>query len=429
MSDELENVLDTGYRPRKPQKLIHQSVKNNRFNVVVAHRRMGKTVSAINQLIHSALKCDKKNPRFAYVAPTYSQAKRIAWEYLLEYTRPLGGVANVAELRVDFMGRRINLYGADNPDSLRGIYLDGIVIDEIGDVSPNLFTEVVRPALADRIGYALFIGTPKGANHFKELRDRADSGKQKEWKLLEFKASQTNLLDANELLSAKQEMGDSKYEQEFECSFDSPIVGSYYGEIIASIDKQNHIRSIPHDELCKCYTAWDLGMSDSTSIWVVQTIGGEVRVLDYYEDHGKSLDDYVGWIKDNGYEGYEHILPHDVVVRELGTGKSRQELLESAGLEITIAPKLPVEDGIQAVRRMLPNTFFNEDTTKYGLECLRNYRRQFNDKLNVYIEKPLHDWSSHAADAFRYLAVGMDTLAVKSDWSKPLASTYKEQYT
>jgi phage terminase large subunit len=155
MSDELENVLDTGYRPREPQKLIHQSVKNNRFNVVVAHRRMGKTVSAINQLIHSALQCDKKNPRFAYVAPTYSQAKRVAWEYLLEYTRPLGGVANVAELRVDFMGRRINLYGADNPDSLRGIYLDGIVIDEIGDVSPNLFTEVVRPALADRIGYAL----------------------------------------------------------------------------------------------------------------------------------------------------------------------------------------------------------------------------------------------------------------------------------
>ena len=122
MSQELnEEVLDTGYRPREPQKLIHKAVKDNRFTVVVAHRRMGKTVSAINQLVHSALLCDKDNPRFAYIAPTYAQCKRIAWDYLLQYTRPLGAVANIAELRVDFMGRRISLYGADNPDSLRGI--------------------------------------------------------------------------------------------------------------------------------------------------------------------------------------------------------------------------------------------------------------------------------------------------------------------
>lgn len=425
MSDD---TIDTGYRPRIPQKEIHQAVQKNRFTVVVAHRRMGKTVSAINQLIHSALKCTNKNPRFAYVAPTYSQAKRIAWEYLRDYTRPLGGTANVSELRVDFMGRRISLYGADNPDSLRGIYLDGVIIDEIGDVSPGLFTEVLRPALADRIGYAMFIGTPKGANHFKELRDRADSTDNPNWTLLEYKASETGLIDDNELSDAKREMGDNKYAQEFECSFDSPIVGSYFGEIFADLEKKNHIREIPHDSLCKGWTAWDLGMSDSTSIWVAQTIGGEIRVLDYYENHGKSLDHYVDWIRDNGYIDYEHILPHDVVVRELGTGKSRQESLSDAGLDITICPKLPVDDGINAVRRTLPQCFFNEDTTKYGIECLRNYRRQYNDKLSVYLEKPLHDWSSHAADAFRYFCVGVDTSNNRSNWSKPLDTQYQNQF-
>jgi hypothetical protein len=158
---------------------------------------MGKTVSAINQLIHSSLLCEKPNPRFAYIAPTYSQCKRIAWDYLLNYTRPLGAIANIAELRVDFMGRRISLYGADSPDSLRGIYLDGVVIDEIGDVNPSIFSEVVRPALSDRLGWAMFIGTPKGNNHFKDLRDRADKADD-QWKLLEFKASQTQLLNANE---------------------------------------------------------------------------------------------------------------------------------------------------------------------------------------------------------------------------------------
>ena len=134
-------TLDTGYRPRVPQKLIHNAVKDNRFVVVVAHRRMGKTVSAINQLIHSALTCTKKEPRYAYVAPTYNQSKRIAWDYLVNYTRPLGAKVNIAELRVDFMGRRISLYGADNPDSLRGIYLDGAVIDEVGNINPSVFSE------------------------------------------------------------------------------------------------------------------------------------------------------------------------------------------------------------------------------------------------------------------------------------------------
>jgi len=412
----LSDVIDTGYRPREPQKLIHQMVKNNRFTVVVAHRRMGKTVSAINQLIHSSLLCDKPNPRFAYIAATYTQAKRIAWDYLLQYTRPLGAIANIAELRVDFMGRRISLYGADNPDSLRGIYLDGVVIDEIGDINPSIWNEVVRPALADRKGYAMMIGTPKGNNHFKDLRDRAEKAKD-DWALLEFKASETKLIDPQELASAKAEMGMDKYNQEFECSFNAAVEGSYYGQIINDLEAKNQITTIPRETLSKTYCSWDLGMSDSTAIWVAQVVGKEIRLVDFYENHGQGLDTYVSWLRDNEWSDAVQLLPHDVVVRELGTGKSRQEVIEEAGLEITIVKKLPVADGIQAVRRLLPRCWFNKNV-KQGLDALRNYRRNYDEKRNVFFDSPLHDWCSHAADSFRYLAVGLDESG--TDWGQPL---------
>ena len=391
-------------------------VKDNRFTVVVAHRRMGKTVSAINQLVHSALLCDKPSPRLAYIAPTYAQCKRIAWDYLLTYTRPLGAIANIAELRVDFMGRRISLYGADNPDSLRGIYLDGVVIDEIGDINPTIFSEVVRPALADRLGWAMFIGTPKGNNHFKDLRDRADKGNDS-WKLLEFKASETNLLDAQELASAKVEMGQDKFQQEFECSFNAAVEGSYYGQLINDLEAKHQITTIPRETLSKTYCAWDLGMSDSTAIWVAQVVGKEIRLVDFYENHSQGLDTYVQWLRDNGWSDAVQLLPHDVVVRELGTGKSRQEMLEQAGLEITVVKKLPVADGIQAVRRILPRCWFDKNV-KQGLDALRNYRRNYDEKRNVFFDSPLHDWCSHASDAFRYLAVGLDES--DDNWGQPL---------
>ena len=401
-------------------------VKDHRFSVAICHRRMGKTTCAINQLIHSALQNEKPNPRYCYIAPTFTQAKRIAWDILLDYTRPLGGVANVSELRVDFMGRRISLYGADNPDSLRGIYSDGTCIDEYGDCVPSLFTEVIRPALSDRLGFCLFLGTPKGDNHFKDLRDYAEDEKNG-WGISQFKASETGLIPDEELRDAKRTMGD-RYEQEYEVSFDAPIIGSYYAKIINELEEKNHIREIPSENATRKFTAFDLGISDSTSIWVCEAIGGEYRLMDYYENHGQSLDHYVGWLKENGYEDYHHIMPHDIQVRELGTGKSRLELLQTAGLDISIAPKLPVEEGIQAVRQILPNCWFNKDKTKYGLECMKNYRRQWNEKLNVFTTSPLHDWSSHCADAFRYLAVGIGVQSKASDWSRPIDDSYKSAY-
>ncbi len=408
-----EVVVETGYKPRTQQREIHDAVENHRFVVVVAHRRMGKTVAALNQLIHSALQCDKPDPRFAYIAPTYGQAKRVAWDYLVNFTRPLDAAHNISELKVDFYGRRIQLYGSDNPDSLRGQYFDGVILDEIGDQNPKIWNEIVRPALADRLGWALFLGTPKGANHFKDFRDRAE--KEPGWSLLEFKASETGILPQAELEAAKKEMGDDKYSQEFECSFDSPVEGSYYAALLGKLAPER-FTDFPKDDLCKTYTAWDLGVGDSTAIWVCQVAGQERRLIDFYENHGVGLDSYVKWIRDSGYTQAEHILPHDVEVRELGSGKSRKEALQDLGLSITVCPRVSVDDGIQAVRRLLPNCYFHPKT-KQGLDALRNYRREYDERRNVFYDKPLHDWSSHAADAFRYLAVGLNT---NTSWGKPL---------
>jgi hypothetical protein len=401
------------YSPREQQIKIHDLIDEKRFAVVVAHRRMGKTVSAINHLIKASILNTKEAPRYAYIAPTYGQAKRVAWDYLVKYVKPLGGTENISEMRVDFMGRRIQLYGSDNPDSLRGQYFDGVILDEIGDQNPKIWTDIVRPALADRLGWCLFIGTPKGHNHFKELRDRAET--EADWGLLEFKASQTSVIAETELIAAKSEMGEDKYLQEFECSFNAAVEGSYYGSILNDLEAKNHIQEIPRDDLCRTITAWDLGMGDSTAIWVAQIAGSEIRLIDYYENNGVGLDKYVAWLKENRWDTAEQILPHDVQVRELGSGKSRLEVLQEAGLNVRVAPRMGIDDGIQAVRRLLPRCWFNVPKVKVGLDCLRNYRRDYDDKRKVFFDRPLHDWSSHASDAFRYLAIGMDE---GSSWTR-----------
>jgi hypothetical protein len=412
----MAEVIEIAYKPREQQLAIHELMDSKRFGVVVAHRRMGKTVSAINHLIKDALLNQKEAPRYAYIAPTYGQAKRVAWDYLVKYAEPLGGTSNISELRVDFWGRRIQLFGSDNPETLRGQYFDGVILDEIGDQNPKIWTDIVRPALADRKGWCLFIGTPKGHNHFKELRDRAKT--EDGWGLLEFKASETGVVDDVELKAAKNEMGEDKYRQEFECSFDAAVEGSYYGQILNELEDKKHMQEIPREELSRTFTAWDLGMGDSTSIWVAQLVGTEVRLIDYYENHGVGLDHYVKWIKDNDYIKAEHILPHDVRVRELGTGKSRMEMLEESGLEVKIAPRMGLDDGIQAVRRLLPRCWFNVPQVQIGLNCLRNYRRDYDEKRKIFYERPLHDWSSHGSDSFRYLALGLDE--GHSTWSKPI---------
>ncbi|RYG57082.1 MAG: hypothetical protein EON56_03095, partial [Alphaproteobacteria bacterium] len=376
--------------------------RSTRWFIGVAHRRAGKTVADINELVIGATKCQLPNPRFAYVAPQLNQAKDIAWVYLKEYTAFLSPKINESELWVELPGgARIRIYGADNPDRLRGIYLDGVVLDEFGDMDPTIWTQVIRPALSDRKGWAAFIGTPKGKNTFHRLWVEAEG--DEDWTRLMLKASETGLLDAKELADARKMMTTDEYAQEYECSFEAAVRGSYYAKELneAEAAEPSRITSVPHDVRLQTYTAWDLGVADSTVIWFIQPHGRELRVIDVIKGEGVGLDWYVRKLQERDYLYAKHYLPHDVEVRELGTGKSRKEVLEGLGVRVTVCPNIPIADGIQAVRMMLPTCWFDKVKCKEGIEALRMYRRDYDDKRQEFRQAPLHDWTSHYADAFR----------------------------
>lgn len=379
-----------------------------RWVIAVAHRRAGKTVSCVNQLIKGAATCENANPRFAYIAPQLNQAKDIAWTYLLEYTECFGPErkVNASELWVELPnnGARIRIYGADNPDRLRGIYLDGAVLDEFGDMDPTVWSQVIRPALSDRKGWAVFIGTPKGKNTFHTLWTNA--AEDPDWYTLDLKASDTQLLDEKELADARKMMSEDEYAQEYECSFEAAVRGAYYGKEINAAETAGRITSVPHDPRLPVHTAWDLGVADSTVIWFLQVHGKETRVIDVLKGEGVGLDWYAKKLQERDYLWGNHYLPHDVEVRELGTGKSRKEVLEGLGIKVTVCPNLPVADGIQAVRMLLPSCWFDKTKCKDGIEAIRMYRRDYDEKRQEFRLSPLHDWTSHYADALRYFAVG-----------------------
>lgn len=401
-----ERYIEIPYCPR-PQFLPFHN-RAQRWSVIVAHRRAGKTVATVNDLLKSALSTDKPDARFAYVAPQYNQAKDIAWMYVQRFAGVVPGVQfNESELRCDLPnGARIRLYGADNPDRLRGIYLDGVILDEYADMRPSVWGEVVRPLLADRKGWATFIGTPRGKNAFWEVWDGAD---KPDWFRLMLKASETHLIDADELDAAKRQMTDDQYAQEFECSFEAAIQGAYYGQEMRAAEEEKRITRIPHEAGTEVITAWDLGIGDSTAIWFAQVIGREIRVIDYYETSGVGLDHYAKVLRDKPYLYSGHILPHDADKSELGTGKTIREVLLSLGVKpISIAPKLSVDEGIQAGRLFSRKCYWDAEKCRQGLEALKQYRREYDEKLRAFKTRPLHDWTSHAADAWRYLAVGLD---------------------
>ena len=409
-------VRTINYRPRKLIKPYHN--RSERFAVIIAHRRFGKTVAAINDLIKDALTIPLPKVRVAYIAPYYSQAKAIAWDYLREYTQDVEGVEyNTSELRVDFPnGARIRLFGADNADTLRGLYFDHVVLDEPADFPARAWPTVIRPALADRKGKATFIGTPKGKNQFYETYVNAKQNKN--WYTAMFKSSETGLLDPEELEEAKKAMGEDRFEQEFECSFEAAIQGAYYAKEMKKASADGRVSGVPYDPSIGVVTSWDLGIGDSTAIWFAQYVGQEVHLIDYYESSGVGLDHYAKVLSETGYHFEEHILPHDVRVKELGTGKSRLETLDSLGIKnVKIAPKLGIDDGIQAARSMLNKCWFDEEKCERGIEALLQYRREFDERLKTWRGRPLHDWTSHGADSFRYLAVGRKE---QTDWGEPI---------
>lgn len=400
--------IEIRYAPRDAFKPYHDSDK--RFSLTVAHRRAGKTVARINKLIREAAMCRKQNPRFGYLAPYFVQAKDIAWSYLKEYAAPIiehGGKVNESELSLTFghNGAVIRLYGADNAERMRGLYFDGLAADEAQDIRPSVLTQIILPALADRKGWLDLSGTPKGWGNllgqtYQRTRD------DPEWFVQVLKASQTGLIDEAELRQLRASMPENEYLQEFECSFDAAITGAYYARELQAAEDEGRLTSVPFEPMARVQTFWDLGISDSMAIWFAQVVGREVRVIDYYEAAGHGLDHYARVLSEKPYVYERHWAPHDIQVRELGSGRSRLEVAAGLGIRFDITPNISVKDGIDALRMLLPRCWIDARKCATGLEALKAYREKFDEKRGVSLG-PLHDWSSHASDAARYMAVAL----------------------
>jgi len=402
------------YFPHEYQLQIHEAMA--RFTVIVAHRRFGKTYLSVNQLVRGVLSIDTIKypmPRFAYIAPTNKQAVDIAWEYLKMFTRVIPGCkSNETNHHIQFPnGGRITVYGAENSDNLRGMYLDGAVLDEVALMKESVWGSVIRPLLADRKGWTMFIGTPMGKNLFYKLYKQGMDDEYTDWKSFLYTVEDTDVLDRDEVNAARKIMSIDEFAQEFLCSFEASIKGAYYANILSQLDEEGRMGGFPWIPEYPVYTAWDLGYKDDTAIWFYQKPpGGFPRIIDYYESNQKGMLQYANTINQKPYFYGGHFAPHDVNKHELGSGKTTWELANNFGLQFKVVKKIPIQDGINYVRMFLPRCYFNTDNANVdqGVDHLRSYRRDYDERLSVFRKKPLHNAASHGADGFRYLAISYE---------------------
>jgi phage terminase large subunit len=410
-------VKKSAYIPRRHFLQFHN--RTQRFAILCCHRRSGKTVAAINELIERALWTKKKDSQYGYVAPFLKQAKRIAWNYLLKYTQHVRKRFSEAELYVDLVnGSRIYVLGADAPDDARGLFFDGIVLDECAQIKPSFLTEVIRPSLADRKGWLTMMGTPKGkGNLLYQYWLKALSNKQK-WFSLTLKASETEIIGKQELEELREDMDENEYAQEFECSFDAALKGSFYGKGIARLVERNKIVDAElYDSRYPVSIALDLGKRDHTAIWYWQIIAGEVRFVDYWQSAGYDAEEVCEMLRHQPYHFKEVWLPHDAFHSTFQSKKSTFDTF--ASYFGSILHKVPDPDGdsehgkkdqgIDATRKFLRRfpILFSAKNCAQGIECLKNYSREWQSRLGQFSDNAKHDKYSHGADAFRYTALSI----------------------
>jgi hypothetical protein len=276
--------------------------------------------------------------------------------------------------------------------------------------------DVVEPILRENRGFAIFNFTPKGDNHARSLIKFAQGNP--EWYVQILTAEDTGIFSPSDLEKIKRDItsrfvaqGRSEdeaiayFQQEYMCSFDSPVIGSYYGAGMRLAEAQGRITNVPYNTGCLVDTYWDLGIDDSTTIWFVQNVGREIHLIDYYENSGEGLDHYAKILQDKGYVYGRQNGPHDIMVRELGTGKSRWEVAKRLGINFQVAPNLGIDEGINAARMLLNQCWFDKVKCARGVNSLKNYHKEWDERNKVFRLSAKHDWSSHGADAFRMLAV------------------------
>lgn len=407
-----ERIHLNKFVPRPYQIPIFDAIENKGYKRVLAvlPRRAGKDICAWNLMIRQAL---RRIAVYYYIFPTYAQAKKVIWNSItnsgdnfLDYIpQSLLRNKNSQEMKLVLAnGSIIQLIGSDNIDSLVGTNPYGVVFSEFALQDPKAY-QFLRPILLANDGWMLFISTPRGKNHLFDIMQIANNNPA--WFCYVRSVTDTGHISLHEIEKERSEglMSDDLIQQEYFCSFDLGIEGAYYSKYIDKMRLQGRIGDVPHETGFKTHTAWDLGMRDSTTIIFFQTIGQTVRIIDCYENSKMGLEHYIGVLANKGYIYGKHIAPHDIKVRELGTGMSRLERARALGISFVVAPDLSIMDGIEAVRTTLGKVWIDETKCKPLIKALENYRQEYDSKHKVYKSNPLHDYASHFADSARYMAI------------------------
>jgi hypothetical protein len=347
-----------------------------------------------------------------YCLPTLSQARKVIFDsitndgvkFLDYFPKELVDQINKSEMKITFKnGSHIQLVGSDNYDSLVGTNPKVIIFSEYAVADPKAW-DYLRPILAVNGGTAVFISTPRGKNHFWDLYCHAQTNDK--WFCEKLTNDNTHVL-SNEQLEEERKSGMSEemIQQEYFTSFDRGVEGSYYGRILQKARVDKRIGRVAYEPRSQVFTAWDIGYGDSTAIVFWQTIGTELRIIDYYENSGESIAHYVKIVKEKPYIYGEHYLPHDAGAGSIQTGRSVQQMASELGLKSVILPRDDISVGIEATRALLEVAYIDDTKCARLIKCLENYCKRYNDKLNVYSDTPRHDWSSHGSDATRYAAM------------------------
>lgn len=406
------------YTPRPYQLPLLRAMDSGKLRAVwAAHRRSGKDKTCINL---TAKKMLERVGTYYYIFPTFAQARRVIWDgidkegkkFMAHFPKELIVGKNESQMKIEFInGSVFQLVGSDNVDAIVGTNPVGVVLSEYALQDPTAWG-FIRPILAENGGWAIFVSTVRGENHFYDIYELAKNDPDN-WfcrmdRASETKAIPQDILDRERAEIIRLNGDDALYQQEYECNFTVPIAGSYYAEHIMRCYKDGRISNVPHEAKIVVDTWWDLGFNDRMSIWFTQTIGQEVRVIDYYENTGQGLSHYIGKMQELGYVYGKHTAPHDIAVHELTNGKSRIETARGLGINFQVAPKLRIHDGIDAVRDIFGKCWFDAKKCKDGLNALKNYRKQYDEVRKTYQNQPYHDWSSNGADAFRTMATSID---------------------
>jgi hypothetical protein len=403
------------YTPRDYQMPFLRAMDNGcKRAVKVWHRRAGKDKTDLNFVVKRAV---QHRGYYPYFFPTSAMGRKILWDgmdksgfkFIDHIPEQLIANKNHTEMKVTLRnGSIIQVVGTDNIENV-GVNPIGCIFSEFALQSQRAW-DLTRPILAENGGWAIFNFTPRGKNHAYDLLKMAKANDK--WFAEVLTVDDTGAISPEAIQEERDSgMSEDMIQQEFYCSFERGQEGSYYGKYMSQALLDGRICGVPFDPAAQVITAWDIGIGDSTAIWFCQQVGGEIHLIDYYERAGEGLAHYASMLdtkrQENNWIYQAHYAPHDIEARELNTGLSRKDYARQLGINFVTLPKLRVEDGIEAVRAILPRCFFDERNCAAGIKALENYRKRFDERHNVYSNVPLHDWASHGADAFRYLAVAI----------------------